>query len=215
MPATSEESGPFNLLRPLLLLSYSAFYIVPTIFYSLLAFNLQPFRSFDDFKDAWFARFWGFFGPRSRENAAPFVMPLLQNSARGVCLDIGPGSGEWLYLFARANNQDITRIYGVEPNRGMHKSLRENAVKAGLGDVYEIVGCGAEELGAKAGFEIGSIDTIITVQCLCSIPTPERIIKDLYPYLKNGGRWLVFEHVTTKFHGDFVAYWQSELIRTL
>ena len=209
MPATSEEAGPFNLLRPLLLLSYSAFYIVPTIFYSLLALNLQPFHSFDNFKDAWFARFWGWFGPRSRENAAPAVMPLLQNSARGVCLDIGPGSGEWLYLFARANNKDITKIYGVEPNHGMHKLLRENAVKAGLGDVYEIVGCGAEALGKKAGFEKGSIDTIITVQCLCSIPTPEKIIKDLYPYLKAGGRWLVFEHVKTKHQDDFVAYWQS------
>lgn len=135
-------------------------------------------------------------------------MPLLKNAATGVCLDIGPGSGEWLYLFGKANNGSITKIYGVEPNTGMHPKLRENAVKAGLGDKYEVVGCGAEELSSKAGFKRGSIDTIITVQCLCSIPTPEKIIKELYPLLKSGGKWLVYEHVKTKHQGDLVGYWQ-------
>lgn len=214
-PNAQEESGPFNLLRPLLLMAYSGYYIVPTIVASILAFNFKPFSSFDNFKSAWFARFWVWFGPRSTEYAAQSVMPLLRNSARGVCLDIGPGSGEWLYMFAQANNKDITKIYGVEPNPGMHKKLRESAVKAGLGDVYEIVGCGAEELASKGGIAKGSIDTIITVQCLCSIPTPEMIIKELYPYLKPGGRWLVYEHIKTKYQGAFVAYWQSMSLKLL
>ena len=98
--------------------------------------NLQfkTFLSIDDFKDTWFARFWAFFGPKSREMAAPAVMPLLSNNARGVCLDIGPGSGQWLTLFAKANNPQITKIYGVEPNTELHPMLRESAVKAGLGE---------------------------------------------------------------------------------
>lgn len=49
------------------------------------------------------------------------------------------------------------------------------------------------------------------MQCLCSIPTPEIIIKELYPLLKPGGQWLVFEHIKTKHQGDFVGYWQSKL----
>lgn len=212
MPASTAEAGPMNLLRPLMLLMFSAYYIIPTIIESILAFNFMPFRSWENFKDAWFARFWAFFGPRSRDGAAPAVMPLLQNAARGVCLDIGPGTGQWLYLFAKANNKDITKIYGVEPNVGMHPKLRENAIKAGLGNIYEIVGCGAEELEAKGGIEKESIDTIITVQCLCSIPTPEKIIKNLFPCLKPGGQWLVYEHVKTKYQGDFVGYWQSKFI---
>ncbi|KAK3650719.1 hypothetical protein LTR56_006124 [Elasticomyces elasticus] len=206
--ATAQQAGPFNLLRPLLLLSYSAYYIIPTLIALILSLNLKPLLNFSDFKDAWFARFWTFFGPLSREHAAPKVMPLLQNSARGVCLDIGPGSGQWLYLFARANNSAITKIYGVEPNVGMHKELRANATEAGLDGVYEVIGCGAQELSTKGGISPGTIDTIITVQCLCSIPTPERIIKELYPLLKPGGQWLVYEHIRTKFQGDFVATWQ-------
>lgn len=209
-PQAAQPASPLNLLRPLLLLSYSAFYLIPTIYESILNFNFKVFQSFDNFKDAWFARFWTFFGPKSRQFAEPSVMPLLKNAASGVCLDIGPGSGEWLYLFGKANNGGITKIYGVEPNIGMHAQLRESAVKAGLGDIYEIVGCGAEELSTRGGIQKESIDTIITVQCLCSIPAPERIIKELYPLLKSGGKWLVYEHVRTKYQGDFVGYWQRK-----
>lgn len=203
-----QESGPFNLLRPLYLLYCAAWYIPHTFCNLVTTLNLQPLTSFSDFKDHWFARFWTWFGPRSRDNAAAKVMPLLQNNARGVILDIGPGTGQWLYLFARAMNPEIRKIYGVEPNAGLHSQLRENAVKAGLGDVYEIIGCGAEELGSKGGIQKGSVDTIVTVQCLCSIPGPEGVIRDLYPLLKPGGKWLVYEHIKTKYQGDFVGFWQ-------
>ncbi|KAM0722417.1 hypothetical protein Q7P37_001858 [Cladosporium fusiforme] len=203
-----QPSGPFTLLRPLYLLFCSGWYIPHTIVNLITSFNLQPLASFSDFKDHWFARFWTWFGPRSRNNAAAKVMPLLQNNARGVILDIGPGTGQWLYLFAQAMNPEIRKIYGVEPNAGLHSQLRANAVKAGLGDVYEIIGCGAEELGSKGGIQQGSVDTIVTVQCLCSIPGPERVIRDLYPLLKPGGKWLVYEHIKTKYQGDFVGYWQ-------
>jgi SAM-dependent methyltransferase len=172
--------------------------------------NLRPFASVSDFKDHWFTIFWGWFGPNMRENAAPKVMPLIQNNAHGICLDIGPGSGQWLYLFAKAVNPSITKIYGVEPNVGLHPELRANAEKAGLGDVYEVIGCGAQELGTKGGLQTESVDTVITVQCLCSIPTPEKIIKELYPFLKPGGKWLVYEHVRTKYQDHFVGPWQRE-----
>ena len=209
-PQQPAEAGPLNLLNPLILLSKAAYYIPHTILNLLLTFNIHALTHFSSFQDHWFARFWTYFGPLSRENAAPKVMPLIQNNASGICLDIGPGSGQWLYLFAKAKNPDIKKIYGVEPNVGLHADLRASAVKAGLSDVYEVIGCGAEDLGTKGGIQPGTIDTIITVQCLCSIPTPQRIIKDLYPFLRPGGKWLVYEHVRTKYQGDFVGHWQRE-----
>jgi hypothetical protein len=124
MSPPPQESGPLNLLRPLLLLSYSAFYIPHTLFNLVATANLKPLTNFSSFKDHWFARFWTWFGPRSREAAAAKVTPLIQNNARGVLLDIGPGSGQWLFLFARAMNPSITKIYGVEPNAGLHAELR-------------------------------------------------------------------------------------------
>lgn len=207
--AEPKESGPLNLLRPLLLMSYSAFYLPITIFHLLKTRQFSVLLNAEALKSAWFARFWAFFGPRSRDVVAPAVVPLLQHNARGVVLDIGPGSGQWLYLYARAMNPDITKIYGVEPNAGLHAELRANAAAAGLDDVYEVIGCGAEELRRRGGIQPASIDTIITVQCLCSIPNPEPIIGELFPLLKPGGKWLVFEHVRTKHQGEFVGYWQS------
>lgn len=70
MPPPVQESGPFNLLRPLLLLYYSGWYIPHTIFNLVTSLNLRPLTSFEDFKDHWFARFWTWFGPRAREHAA-------------------------------------------------------------------------------------------------------------------------------------------------
>ncbi|KAF1819802.1 S-adenosyl-L-methionine-dependent methyltransferase [Dissoconium aciculare CBS 342.82] len=206
--SSTPQAGPLNLLRPLLLLYWSSTYIPITVWQLLLSFDFGPLFNFSLFKEAWFARFWGFLGPRSRELSAPIVVPLISNNATGICLDIGPGIGEWLYLFAKGTNPRITKIYGVEPNVDMHPKLRENAINAGLGDIYEVIGCGAQELQAKAGFQANSIDTIITVQCLCSIPTPEKIIRELAPLLKPGGKWLFFEHVRTRFPGHFVAIWQ-------
>ena len=67
--AEKETSGPLNLLRPLLLLSYSAFYLIPTTIFLVTNFQFSTFLHLDDFKDAWFARFWSWFGPKSRDNA--------------------------------------------------------------------------------------------------------------------------------------------------
>lgn len=91
----------------------------------------------------------------------------------------------------------------------MHALLRQQAAEAGLSDVYEVIGCGAQELKTRGGIAPGSIDTIITVQSLCSIPTPQVIIRELYPLLKPGGKWLMYEHVKTKYQSSFVGYWQS------
>ena len=199
-----------TLLGPLYMIALSSYYIPITIYNLLRTFQFSKLTSWSAFQHAWFGTFWHYFGAQSRQNAEPWVGPLLQN-ASGIVLDIGPGSGEWVSLFSPSKNQNITKIFGIEPNYEHHASLRRRVENAGLGDIYEILGVGVEDL-AKCGIEKGSVDTICTVQCLCSVPGPEGIIGELYPYLKAGGRWLVYEHVKTKFQSEFVGYWQSEYI---
>jgi len=161
--------------------------------------------SWSAFQHAWFSEFWRYYGPISRENASPKVAPLMR-SAHGVILDVGPGSGMWLQFF---NAENVTHIFGVEPNTGHHAALRESARRAGLEDKYEIVPVGVEEL-EKFGIGKESIDTVVTLQVLCSIPAPERLVKELYRYLKPGGEWIMYEHVRTSFHGQFVSWWQCK-----
>ena len=143
----------------------------------------------------------------------------------GVVIEVGAGSGIWVDIFAprsvrrgaagtatstsgidasggatsRLGLGKITRVYGVEPNRGSHAELYQRVKDAGLEGTYEVVPVGIESLGDPSKWdgkiEKESVDCIVSVLCMCSIPDPEDNIRELYKYLKKGGRWYVFEHV--------------------
>ncbi|KAI1189153.1 S-adenosyl-L-methionine-dependent methyltransferase [Nemania serpens] len=133
----------------------------------------------------------------------------------GVVLEVGPGSGLWVDVFSDRHMQSsssargkITRVYGVEPNTSHHAALRRAVEVAGLQDVYEIVPVGIEDLSSSAGgekkkwedsIEPGSVDCVVTILCLCSVPDPERHIRELYELLRPGGRWYVYEHVRCRY----------------
>lgn len=122
-------------------------------------------------------------------------MAPIVGAAYGRVIDVGPGSGLVCRYFDKSK---LTKVYGVEPNRRFHPVLRRTIKDLGLEDVYEILDCGAEDLGRF--MEKESIDCIVTVKVLCGVPTPEKVIKQLYGYLKPGGTWLVFEHVKNSKH---------------
>lgn len=196
------------LLTPLLDMAFSASYIPITIF-RLLTTSPSKLLSWSSFQKAWFSNFWSWFGSMMRTKAATVVAPLIRSHASGVILDIGPGSGEWVYIYSSTVNK-VTKIYGVEPNLEHHVALRKAVEAAGLQDIYEILPVGAEDLG-HVGLGNESVDTIVTVQMLCSCPNPQGIVGSLYPMLKKGGTWVVYEHVRTKYRDEFVGYfWQRE-----
>ncbi|KAK3996682.1 S-adenosyl-L-methionine-dependent methyltransferase [Cladorrhinum sp. PSN332] len=189
-------------------------------------------------KSTWFSAFWTHVGPLVRESASPSVIPLLSGMITrgamtfppssksassssssssqtphppisGTVLELGPGSGQWLPTLSLFPS--ITKILGVEPNAGIHPLLSAQIARHNLQDKYSIVPCGVEDL-ATSGVEKESVDSIMTVLCLCSIPEPQKNIKELYTYLKPGGRWYVYEHV--KVHPDapgWLAVYQSLL----
>ena len=148
----------------------------------------------------------------------------------GVVMEIGAGSGFWVDIFSnrhldndkaqpkesgpsglrhrgRSARREITKVYGVEPNRDQHTALRRRIKEAGLEDMYEIVPVGVEDLDGR--IERESLDCIVSVLCLCSIPDPQRNLAELYGYLKKGGRWYVYEHVRTDV-GWGMIYYQGE-----
>lgn len=167
-------------------------------------------------KDAVFAQFWlrmgktfpqicqetihdqcNALGPMFADGDNQTAIPALVSEASGIVLELGPGIGSQLM---RYNTSKITKIYGVEPNVDLHKSLRENIKTSGLSDVYEIVACGIEDVVEleKHGVVLGSIDTVLSVQVLCSVPDPDAMLRRLYALLKPGGQLIVYEHVKSK-----------------
>ncbi|KUJ15870.1 S-adenosyl-L-methionine-dependent methyltransferase [Mollisia scopiformis] len=196
-----------HIIQPLYFLLVSASYIPTTIFHLLIAGDFNTLFSLSLFKDAWFANFWGRVGPEAREMCAPRAGPLIE-SAHGIVLDIGPGSGEWLKLFDKSK---VTRILGVEPNRDHHAALKKRIQEAGLEGIYEIVPVGVEDLGSKWVGE-GEVDTVVTIQCLCSVDEPRKMIDELYGYLKEGGIWVLYEHVVAFEHqGMMIKGYQSAI----
>lgn len=199
-------------------------------------------------QDAWFGTFWAQTGPEVKKNASARVLPLLDGRVvagrllpepavpglEGVCIEVGAGAGYWVDIFAdkhmhsaatgsngMGRTKSVTRVYGVEPNRNQHASLRRHISQAGLEGVYEIVPVGIEDLGGggpgsskkkwDGRIEKESVDCIVTVLCLCSIPEPQRHIRELYGYLKKGGRWYFYEHVQCDV-GWYMRLYQREFV---
>ncbi|KAI0205824.1 S-adenosyl-L-methionine-dependent methyltransferase [Astrocystis sublimbata] len=153
----------------------------------------------------------------------------------GTVIEIGAGSGLWVGLFSDRHlplgegegksetataRKIITHVYGVEPNTAHHPALRKAVADAGLEGVYEIVPVGIEDLSLSSfsagvnerkkkwdgNIEPESVDCIVSILCLCSIPDPETHIRELYGLLRPGGRWFVYEHVRAEFSWYMTAY---------
>jgi SAM-dependent methyltransferase len=203
-----------GLLEPWQFMLVACSYIPSTISHLYATSSLASLLSWDAFQGAWFSKFWSWAGPRIREGNGPRITALLEGRVTGaqvvdevigepisgVVLDIGPGLGYWVDLYAQTAvpliNEDgpvrrrdgkdkgITKVYGVEPNAQSHPGLRSRANAAGL------------EL------------------CLCSIPEPEKNIKELHSYLKPGGRWYLYEHVAVKGYWPMQLYQRRSLQRS-
>jgi SAM-dependent methyltransferase len=235
--STASTADVLNgLLEPWIFLWFSLTYLPGTILQELARGGLVALASWDSFSFAWFGNFWKWAGPMVRNTGEARVAPLLQGRVRsgtiiptsdavqpgvgGTVIEIGPGSGMWVSIFAdkyagasvetNGERTPVKKVYGVEPNPAHHAALAQRAKDAGLEDRYQIVPVGIEDI-TPALIEKGSVDAIVTVLCLCSIPDPEKNIRELYTYLKPGGRWFVYEHVVThKPQGIWMRIYQSK-----
>lgn len=225
--------------------------------------------SLQRFREACFTRFWAWASAGMSEMGRRRIRPLFEGKVKdglvvegraedeiakramsGVVIEVGPGPGIWMPLFAEAYNAGhgendavdqvngngengearrrmrggrgsgqeprrprIARVYGVEPSESAHAELRAQVARHGLEGVYEVVPLGIEELNVSSDkwnhppLEKGSVDCIVTILCLCSIPDPERNIRELYSYLKPGGRWFVYEHQRCGLHRVWWLRW--------
>ncbi len=145
--------------------------------------------------------FWQSKGSRQAVAEEETVVPGLVSRAHGVVLELGPGSGNQL---PRIDISKVSKIYGIEPNVDLHEALRATVKKTKLDDIYTIIPHGAEDVKSfeRYGITPNSVDTILSIQVLCSVSDPADVVRHLYQYLKPGGKMIVYEHVQSK---DFVT----------
>lgn len=117
--------------------------------------------------------------------------------AYGNILEVGPGAG---HTIAYYDHDKVTKIVGIEPFEAIHHHTRAAIERAKLTDKYTLVAASIEDTNILANHAVlpGSMDTIVCVQVLCSIPNPKQVIAEMYKLLKPGGQLLIFEHIKSK-----------------
>jgi SAM-dependent methyltransferase len=120
-------------------------------------------------------------------------VPSLVAACHGTVLELGPAIGNQLGYFTKP---DIEHIYGIEPNGLFMDDLRARIVKEGLEGRYTPIVGGVEDLDILAvhGVTEGSLDTVLSIQVLCSVKDPEEAARAIYALLKEGGELIFWEH---------------------
>ena len=118
------------------------------------------------------------------------------------------GYGHSIRYFDRAL---VSRYIALEPNVLMHERIRAKANEAGFHEsdgTLIILSFGAEDTQSiLSAISQDSVDTIISVLSLCSVPDPQRTVSKLVrDVLKPGGQWLFYEHVLSS--RPDIAWWQ-------
>jgi len=118
--------------------------------------------------------------------------------ACGEVLEVGVGSGRNLSFYS----SEVQRVYGVDPSVGLQRMARKR-----LGSIdVEFLSQSAEEPLPLAD---ASIDTVVLTWTLCSIPDPQRALKQMKRVLKASGKLIFVEH--GRAPDPAVAVWQDRL----
>lgn len=121
------------------------------------------------------------------------------NSAHGLALEIGVGSGLNLSLYGRA----VQRVVGLDPSPELLHLARKRGAQALV--PVSLVRASAEGIP----FANASFDAVVMTWTLCSIPNPIVALTEMRRVLKRGGRLLFVEHgLSPEIR---VARWQHRL----
>lgn len=201
---------------------FAASFYLRNLWSSLLAGRLSvllPFGGdapYAEARDRAFAEFYEAAGHRGMiAYESTTAVPALVASARGVVLDLGPGSGHQL---ARFDPRRVVQAYGVEPNAAFVPAIAARLARNkgsgggggdGTGDAGDGLGiggdkytllapCGLEDVDAalaREGVAVGELDCVVSMQVMCSLDNLEDHVRHIHRLLKPGGELIFWEHI--------------------
>lgn len=104
--------------------------------------------------------------------------------AEGQVLEIGSGTGFNFSYYKKAN-----KVVAIEPE----PLMREQSITSAKNATVPIEVISAR--GEKLPFADHSFDTVVGTLVLCTIPDPEKALKEIQRVCKPNGQVLFFEHV--------------------
>jgi SAM-dependent methyltransferase len=150
--------------------------------------------------------------PGIKDAEAQSPLPSLIARASGTVLELGPGNGNQV---SRYDKDKVRCVHGVESSLLLACDLLETCAKDGWNVRYATNPANDEKDG-KPEYVIHrqtvedwltlptdairekGITTVLSVQCLCSVPEPRKVCRELYNLLPPGGELFIFEHVAAK-----------------
>lgn len=132
-----------------------------------------------------FSRFWTTVSSiADRRGVAEFRRELVRGTA-GRVVEVGAGNG----LNFAHYPASVTEVIAVEPNDSLRAHADRHARSAPV--PVRVVAGQAEALPAADG----SVDGVVLSQVLCSVPSPQRALREVRRVLRPGGTVHFLEHV--------------------
>jgi len=125
----------------------------------------------------------------------------LLGGLRGDVLEIGIGGYPSFGYFPRG-----IRWRGIEPNLNHHPAILAAAARAGI--PAEIV----ESSGGALPFQDSSLDAVVSLFALCTVPDPPAMLSEIRRVLRPGGVLAFMEHVAAS---EFPARLLQKAVRPI
>ena len=109
------------------------------------------------------------------------VVPL----AIGDVVEIGVGPGLNLQYY---NLDTVNKVIGIDPSDELNKIAKKNANKVNLDIEFNLSSAECIDLPTS------SVVSVVCTFSLCSIPNPQKALKEIYRILKPGGKYYFCEH---------------------
>lgn len=125
-------------------------------------------------------------------------VPSLVHSAQGKVLELVPGPGNQIH---RYDPSLVDFIYAVEPNPHYEDGIAAKLKKFDdLQDKYKLLVCGVEDSNVlkREGVTEGSMDTVLSIQVLCSVRDVKSVTREVWKLLRPGGSFVFWEHERSK-----------------
>lgn len=109
------------------------------------------------------------------------IRPQVIGQTAGVVLEIGVGAGHNLPLY-----KNVSKVFALEPSAELIAMARERNTSVPI----EFFNTIAEEVPLPNH----SVDTVISTWTLCSVESPQAVLKEIKRVLRPGGKFLFVDH---------------------
>ena len=86
------------------------------------------------------------------------------------------------------NLDTVNKVIGIDPSDELNKIAKKNANKVNLDIEFNLSSAESIDLPTS------SVDSVVCTFSLCSIPNPQKALKEIYRILKPGGKYYFCEH---------------------